>query len=62
MIGSLVFGCLAIALGVLLLVQRHERVATARERGHGIKSPLVHNLVAAALIIFGVVYVVTAFM
>jgi uncharacterized membrane protein YidH (DUF202 family) len=58
---TIVFGLLAIALGVLLLVQRKERVAAARERGQGIKSPLVHNLVAVALVVFGLVYLATAF-
>jgi len=55
-----VFGIALLAVGSLLFAQRHARVAVARERGHGIKSPLVHAAVAVALIVFGIVSIATA--
>ena len=58
---DLIFGVALIALGAYLFAQRHTRVAIARERGHGIKSPLVHNAVAAALVVFGIYSIATAF-
>jgi hypothetical protein len=58
---DLIFGIALVALGVLLFVQRTKRVAIARERGHGIKSPFLHNAVAIALVAFGLWSIATAF-
>jgi hypothetical protein len=58
---DLIFGVAFIALGAYLFAQRHQRVATARERGHGIKSPVLHNAVAIALVVFGIYSIATAF-
>jgi hypothetical protein len=58
---DLIFGIAALALGAYLFAQRKARVATARERGHGIKSPAVHNAVAIALVVFGIWSIASAF-
>ena len=58
---DLIFGIALLALGAYLLAQRRQRVAIARERGHGIKSPIVHNVLAVALIAFGIWSIATAF-
>jgi hypothetical protein len=57
---DLIFGIALLAVGTLLFVQRNSRVALARERGHGIKSPLVHTAVALAMIVFGIWSIATA--
>ena len=61
MVVDLVFGIALVALGVYLFVQRDARIAIARERGLGIKSPVVHNAVAAACVLFGLLSIATAF-
>lgn len=50
---DLILGVALIGVGALLFAQRHQRVAIARERGHGIKSQRLHNLVAIAMIVVG---------
>jgi hypothetical protein len=60
MVLDLAFGVAFIALGAYLFAQRHKRVAIARERGHGIKSPAVHNAVAVALVLVGIYSIVAA--
>jgi hypothetical protein len=61
MVSDLAFGVAFIALGAYLFAQRHKRVAIARERGHGIQSPVLHNAVAAALVLVGIYSIATAF-
>ena len=58
---DLIFGVALVALGVYLFAQRHARVAVARERGWGIKSPLLHNAVAIACVLVGIWSIATAF-
>jgi hypothetical protein len=58
---DLVFGIALLALGLYLFAQRHTRIAIARERGLGIKSPVVHNAIAAACVLFGILSIATAF-
>ena len=53
MVLDLILGVALIGVGALLLAQRHQRVAIARERGHGIKSQALHDLVAIAMIVVG---------
>ena len=58
---DLIFGIALLALGVYLLWQRHARVALARERGFGIKSPALHNLIAGACVVAGIWSIASAF-
>jgi hypothetical protein len=58
---DLIFGIALVAVGTLLFAQRHRRVEIARERGRGIKSPLVHNTVALAMVVFGIWSIASAF-
>ena len=58
---DLIFGVALVALGLYLLAQRHTRVAVARERGWGIKSPVLHNAVAIACVLVGIWSIATAF-
>ena len=53
MVLDLILGVALIGVGALLLAQRQQRVAIARERGHGIKSQALHDLVAIAMIVVG---------
>ena len=53
MVLDLILGVALVGVGALLVAQRHQRVAIARERGHGIKSQLLHDLVAIAMIVVG---------
>jgi hypothetical protein len=61
MVVDLLFGLAFLALGVYLFAQRHQRVAVARERGFGIKSMVLHNAVAIALVVVGLWSIATAF-
>ena len=58
---DLIFGVALIGLGAYLLVQRRERVAVARERGWGIKSPFLHSAVAIACVLLGIWSIASAF-
>ena len=58
---DLIFGIALLALGVYLFAQRHARVALARERGFGIKSPVLHNLIAGACVVAGIWSIASAF-
>jgi hypothetical protein len=61
MVVDVIFGIVAIAIGLYLLVRREALVAIAQERGRGIKSLTTHTIIAVVLVLVGVWSLFAAF-
>jgi hypothetical protein len=54
MVVDVIFGIVAIVIGLYLLVRREALVAIAQERGRGIKSLTTHTIIAVVLVLVGI--------
>ena len=54
MVLDVIFGVVAIAIGLYLLLRRTTLVAIAQERGRGIKSMTTHTIIAVVLVLVGI--------
>jgi hypothetical protein len=61
MVLDVIFGIVAIAIGLYLLVRREPLVAIAQERGRGIKSLTTHTIIAVVLVLVGIWSLLAAF-
>jgi hypothetical protein len=61
MVVDVIFGIVAIVIGLYLLVRREALVAIAQERGRGIKSLTTHTIIAVVLVLVGIWSLLAAF-
>jgi hypothetical protein len=61
MVVDVIFGIVAIVIGMYLLVRREALVAIAQERGRGIKSLTTHTIIAVVLVLVGIWSLLAAF-
>jgi hypothetical protein len=61
MVVDVIFGIVAIAIGLYLLVRREALVAIAQERGRGIKSLTTHTIIGVVLVLVGIWSLFAAF-
>ena len=61
MVLDVVFGVVAIAIGLYLLLRRNTLVGIVQERGRGIRSMTTHTIIAVVLVLVGIWSLLTAF-
>jgi hypothetical protein len=61
MVLDVIFGVVAIAIGLYLLVRRTTLVGIAQERGRGIRSMTTHTIIAVVLVLVGIWSLLAAF-
>ena len=61
MVLDVIFGVVAIAIGLYLLVRRTTLVGIAQERGRGIRSMTTHTIIAVVLVLVGIWSLLSAF-
>jgi hypothetical protein len=61
MVLDVIFGVVAIAIGLYLLLRRNTLVGIAQERGRGIRSMTTHTIIAIVLVLVGIWSLLAAF-
>ena len=61
MVLDVIFGVVAIAIGLYLLLRRNTLVGDRAERGRGIRSMTTHTIIAVVLVLVGIWSLLAAF-